>query len=224
MGNYIFKAGVMIDVLQHNALRDAAHDFGKEIIPDMFPRMKVMAYDFGENRVPGEEGINRGYWRDVGTIDSYFAASQDLVSVTPAFNLYNPLWPLISSQLHLPPAKFVFADAQSQRIGIATDSMVSDGVIISGGTINRSILSPRVRIHSYTEIDESILMDGVDVGRYSKIRRAIVDKGVKIPPGTRIGYDLDLDRERYTVTDTGIVVISKGTVIEEKPAVVTTLS
>jgi glucose-1-phosphate adenylyltransferase len=221
MGNYIFKAGIMIDVLQHNALRNAAHDFGKEIIPDMLAHMKVMAYDFASNRVPGEEGINRGYWRDVGTVDSYFAASQDLVSVTPAFNLYNPLWPIVSASLHLPPAKFVFADSQSQRIGIATDSLVSDGVIISGGTINRSILSPRVRIHSYSEIDESILMDGVDVGRYSKIRKAIIDKGVKIPPGTRIGYDLEADRERFTVTEGGVVVISKGSVIDEKPAVVT---
>jgi glucose-1-phosphate adenylyltransferase len=214
MGNYIFKSSVMIDVLQHNALRDSAHDFGKEIIPDMYPRMKVMAYDFGENKVPGEEGHNRGYWRDVGTIDSYFAASLDLVAVSPAFNLYNPLWPMISAPMHLPPAKFVFADATTQRIGIATDSMVSDGVIISGGTINRCILSPRVRIHSYSEVDESILMEGVEVGRHSKIRRAIIDKGVKLPPGTTVGYDLELDRQRFTVTDSGIVVISKGTVIE----------
>jgi len=216
MGNYIFKSGVMIDVLQHNALRDSAHDFGKEIIPDMYSRMNVLAYDFAKNRVPGEEGHNRGYWRDVGTIDSYFAASQDLVSVTPAFNLYNPQWPLISSSLHLPPAKFVFADAESQRIGIATDSMVSDGVIISGGTINRSILSPRVRIHSYSEVDQSILMDGVEVGRHSKVRRCIIDKGVKLPPGSMIGYDPEDDAQRFTVTDSGIVVVSKGTVIEER--------
>jgi glucose-1-phosphate adenylyltransferase len=214
MGNYIFKSSVMIDVLQHNALRDSAHDFGKEIIPDMYPRMKVVAYDFGENKVPGEEGHNRGYWRDVGTIDSYFSASLDLVAVSPAFNLYNPKWPMISAPMHLPPAKFVFADATTQRIGIATDSMVSDGVIISGGTINRCVLSPRVRIHSYSEVDESILMDGVEVGRHSKIRRAIIDKGVKVPPGSTIGYDLELDRQRFTVTDSGIVVISKGTVIE----------
>jgi len=220
MGNYIFKSGVMIDVLQHNALRDSAHDFGKEIIPDMFPRMNVRAYDFAKNRVPGEEGHNRGYWRDVGTIDSYFAASQDLVSVTPAFNLYNPQWPLISSSLHLPPAKFVFADAESQRIGIATDSMVSDGVIISGGTINRSVLSPRVRIHSYSEVDEAILMDGVEVGRHSKIRRCIIDKGVKLPPGSMIGYDSEADQQRFTVTDSGIVVVSKGMVIEERSVAV----
>jgi glucose-1-phosphate adenylyltransferase len=216
MGKYIFKASAMIDVLQRNALRDAAHDFGKEIIPTMYARSKVYAYDFAKNFIPGESDYNRGYWRDVGTIESYFAACLDLVSVTPMFNLYNPQWPMVSAPMNLPPAKFVFADAQSQRIGIATDSMVSDGVIISGGTINRSVLHPRVRIHSYADVDESILMDGVDVGRHSRIRRAIIDKGVKIPPGTTIGYDLDVDRQRFTVSDSGIVVVPKGAEIEEK--------
>ena len=215
MGNYIFKANVMIDVLQRNALRDAAHDFGKEIIPAMYPRMKVFAYDFGQNYVPGEAELNRGYWRDVGTIDSYFAASLDLVAVTPLFNLYNAQWPMVSAPLNLPPAKFVFADSKSQRIGIATDSLVSDGVIISGGTINRCVLHPRVRIHSYTDVDESILMDGVEIGRHSKIRRTIIDKGVKIPPHTQIGYDLEADRQRFTVTDSGIVVVPKGAEITE---------
>jgi glucose-1-phosphate adenylyltransferase len=217
MGNYIFKASVMIDVLQRNALRDAAHDFGKEIIPGMYPKSKVYAYDFATNEIPGEDEHNRGYWRDVGTIDSYYAAALDLVSVTPLFNLYNQRWPVISAPLHLPPGKFVFADSKSQRIGIATDSLVSDGSIISGGTINRCVLHPRVRVNSYADIDESILMDGVEVGRHSKIRKAIIDKGVKIPPGTTIGYDLEEDRERFTVTESGIVVVSKGTRIEEKP-------
>src|SRR5437667_1947137 len=216
MGNYIFKANVMIDVLQRNALRDAAHDFGKEIIPAMYPRMKVHAYDFAQTYVPGEADINRGYWRDVGTIDSYFAACLDLVSVTPAFNLYNNQWPIVSAPENLPPAKFVFADSRSQRIGIATDSLVSDGSIISGGTINRCVLHSRVRIHSYTDVDESILMDGVDVGRHSRIRRPITDKGVKIRPSTPIGYDVEADRQRFTVTDTGIVVVPKGAEIEEK--------
>jgi glucose-1-phosphate adenylyltransferase len=218
MGNYIFKSNVMIDVLQRNALRDSAHDFGKEIIPDMYPRMRVFAYDFARNVIPGEPEQNRGYWRDVGTVDAFFEASMDLVSVTPLFNLYNPQWPMISAPLHLPPAKFVFADSRSQRIGIATDSMVSDGVIISGGTINRCVLHPRVRIHSYSDVDESILMDGVEVGRYSKIRRAIIDKGVKIPANTTIGYDPEADRERFTVTDSGIVVVPKGATIEERSA------
>ncbi|HEX3581274.1 MAG TPA: glucose-1-phosphate adenylyltransferase [Thermoanaerobaculia bacterium] len=215
MGNYIFTAKVMTDVLQRNALRDSAHDFGKEIIPDMYPRMKVHAYDFAKNFIRGEEENNRGYWRDVGTIDSYFAACLDLVSVTPAFNLYNNQWPIVSSPQNLPPAKFVFADSKSQRIGIATDSLVSDGVIISGGTLNRCVLHPRVRIHSYSDIDESILMDGVEVGRHCKIRRAIIDKGVKLPSGTTIGYDLEQDKQRFTVTETGIVVVPKGSEVRE---------
>ncbi|MEO8380076.1 MAG: glucose-1-phosphate adenylyltransferase [Acidobacteriota bacterium] len=215
MGNYIFKANVMIDVLQRNALRNAGVDFGKEIIPEMYEKMKVFAYDFATNRIPGEEPHNQGYWRDVGTVDSYFAAALDLVAVTPAFNLYNQMWPLVSAPMHQPPAKFVFADSQSQRIGIATDSLVSDGSIISGGTINRCVLHTRVRVNSYADVDESILMDGVEVGRHSKIRRTIIDKGVKIPPGTVIGYDLEADRARFTVTDTGVVVVPKGAIIEE---------
>ena len=144
-----------------------------------------------------------------------FAASLDLVAVTPLFNLYNQQWPMVSAPLNLPPAKFVFADSKSQRIGIATDSLVSDGTIISGGNINRCVLHPRVRIHSYTDVDESILMDGVEIGRHSKIRRTIIDKGVKIPPGTTIGYDLEADRQRFTVTDSGIVVVPKGAEITE---------
>jgi glucose-1-phosphate adenylyltransferase len=122
----------------------------------------------------------------------------------------------VSAPQHLPPAKFVFADSASQRIGIATDSLVSDGTIISGGTINRCVLHPRVRINSYADVDESILMDGVEVGRHSKIRRAIIDKGVKLPPGSTIGYDLELDRQRFTVTESGIVVVPKGAIVEEK--------
>ena len=216
MGNYIFKANVMIDVLQRNALRNSGIDFGKEIIPEMYPKMKVMAYDFATNIVDGEDAINQGYWRDVGTVDSYFAAVMDLVAVTPLFNLYNPKWPMVSAPMHLPPAKFVFADSKSQRIGIATDSLVSDGTIISGGTINRCVLHPRVRIHSYADVDESILMDGVEIGRHCKIRRTIIDKGVKVPAGTTIGYDLEADRERFTVTDSGIVIVPKGAHVEEK--------
>ena len=215
MGNYIFKANVMIDVLQRNSLRNAGVDFGKEIIPEMYERSKVYAYDFATNFIPGEEAHNQGYWRDVGTVDSYFAAALDLVAVTPLFNLYNASWPLVSAPLHQPPAKFVFADPTSARIGAATNSLVSDGSIISGGTINRCVLHPRVRVNSYTEINESILMDGVEVGRRSKIRRAIIDKGVHLPPDTMIGYDLELDRERFSVTDSGIVIVPKGAVFEE---------
>lgn len=220
MGNYIFKANVMIDVLQRNSLRNAGVDFGKEIIPEMYERMKVYAYDFGTNFIPGEEEYNQGYWRDVGTVDSYFAAALDLVAVTPLFNLYNPMWPIVSAPLHQPPAKFVFADSRTSRIGAATNSLVSDGSIISGGTINRCVLHPRVRVNSYTEIEEAILMDGVEVGRHSKIRRAIIDKGVHLPSGTVIGYDPESDRQRFSVTDSGIVVVPKGAVFEESRATV----
>ncbi|MFA6956285.1 MAG: glucose-1-phosphate adenylyltransferase [Thermoanaerobaculia bacterium] len=212
MGNYIFKASAIIDVLESNALRDSAHDFGKEIIPQMYGEAKVMAYDFGTNVVPGEEAEARGYWRDVGTIDSYYTASMDLISISPKFNLYNSQWPLRSAWLNLPPAKFVFDEPQ--RIGRATNSLVAEGVIISGGVINRSILSPKVRIHSFSDVEGSILMDGVEIGRHSRIRRAIIDKGVKIPPRMTIGYDLEADRQRFTVTESGIVVIPKGTVLE----------
>lgn len=220
MGNYIFKAKVMTDVLEHNALRDAAHDFGKEIIPETLSSLKVYAYDFAKNRIPGENPGSIGYWRDVGTIESYFAASLDLVSVTPQLNLYNMQWPIISAPMSLPPAKFVFADTETHRVGLATDSMVSDGVIISGGNINRSILFPRVKINSYSHVEESILMDGVDVGRYSRIRRTIVDKGVRIPPRTTIGYDPEQDKKRFPVSDTGIVVIPKGVALKEEPVMV----
>ncbi|MCM2315944.1 MAG: glucose-1-phosphate adenylyltransferase [Thermoanaerobaculia bacterium] len=212
MGNYIFKASAIIDVLESNALRDSAHDFGKEIIPQMYADSKVMAYDFGTNIVPGEDAEARGYWRDVGTIDSYYTASMDLIAISPKFNLYNSQWPLRSAWLNLPPAKFVFDEPQ--RIGRATNSLVAEGVIISGGVINRSILSPKVRIHSFSDVEGSILMDGVEIGRHARIRRTIIDKGVRIPPRMTIGYDLEADRQRFTVTESGIVVIPKGTVLE----------
>ena len=168
-------------------------------------------------RVPGIEEL-APYWRDVGTVDSYWEASMDLISVTPPLNLYNPKWTIKSDAPQLAPAKFVFADTASQRVGLATDSMVASGCIISGGTIRRSILFPRVRINSFSHVEECVLMDGVEVGRHARLRRVIADKGVKIPPRVEIGFDPEEDRNRYHISDDGVVVLPKGLEIDEKSA------
>lgn len=214
MGIYVFKTDVLAESITHDAERhDSAHDFGKSIIPALFREKKVMAYNFYDNPVPGQTEEERGYWRDVGSIDAYWKSSMDLVSVSPVFNLYNQGWPIHTARDTHPPAKFVFADEKADRIGMATDSLVCDGVIISGGTVNRSILSPAVRVNSFCQIDESIIFDNVNIGRYSKIRRAIIDKDVIVPPKATIGYDLEEDRKRYMVSPEGIVVIPKGATI-----------
>ncbi|HQR46932.1 MAG TPA: glucose-1-phosphate adenylyltransferase [Thermoanaerobaculia bacterium] len=210
MGNYVFKAGFLIDSLEHDALQDTSHDFGKTIIPAALKGgARLYAYDYSTNRVPGEEDL-APYWRDVGTVDSYWDASMDLISVTPPLNLYNGKWPIKSHSPQLPPAKFVFADSVSQRMGLATDSMVAQGCIISGGTIHRSILFPRVRVNSFSHIEECVLMDGVEVGRYARLRRVIADKGVQIPAKVEIGFDEEEDRRRFHVSDGGVVVLPKG--------------
>jgi glucose-1-phosphate adenylyltransferase len=218
MGNYIFKAGFLIEALEHDALQDTSHDFGKTIIPAALTGgASIFAWDFSTSRVPGEEDL-APYWRDVGTVDSYWDASMDLIFVSPPLNLYNPKWPIKSHAQQLPPAKFVFADAASQRVGLATDSMVAAGCIISGGTIHRSILFPRVRVNSYSHIEECVLMDGVEVGRYARIRKVIADKGVRIPPKIEIGFDEEEDRRRFHVSEGGVVVLPKGLDLEAVPA------
>ena len=185
MGNYIFRPKVLREALENDALQDTSHDFGKTIIPALLAGgASVYAYDFSLSSVPGDEEL-APYWRDIGTVDSYWEASMDLISVTPPLNLYNAKWALKTLSPHLPPAKFVFADPASNRTGVATDSMVADGCIVSGGTVHRSILFPRVRINSYSRVEECVLMDGVDVGRHARLRKVIADKGVKIPPQTR---------------------------------------
>jgi glucose-1-phosphate adenylyltransferase len=215
MGNYIFRASVLIEALEHDALQDTSHDFGKNLIPALLKGgARLFAYDFSANRVPGNEDL-APYWRDVGTVDSYWDASMDLISVTPPLNLYNQKWPIKSLSPQLPPAKFVFADAVSQRIGLATDSLVAPGSIISGGTIHRSILFPRVRINSFSHVEECVLMDGVDVGRYARLKRVIADKGVQIPPRIEIGFDLEEDRKRFHVSEGGVVVLPKGAELSE---------
>lgn len=216
MGNYIFKRQPLTSVLEQDAaLQDSAHDFGKTILTKLHHSSRVFAYNFLDNSIPGAEGKERGYWRDVGTVDSYYQANMDLIAVDPIFNLYNYRWPLRTVHYDYPAAKFVFADFDKDRAGVATDSMVSEGCIVSGGRIDRSILSPRVMIHSYSSVEDSILMHGVDVGRYAKIRKAIIDKGVKIPRGCKIGYDEADDRARgFHISESGVVVVPKGTVIE----------
>jgi glucose-1-phosphate adenylyltransferase len=211
MGIYIFKRDFLVDAItkDHND-KGSNHDFGKNIIPATYKKSKIMVYDFSGNEFPGMTESERGYWRDIGSIDSYWRSSMDLVSVTPQFNLYNKLWPIRTAMDPYPPAKFVFADEKSKRIGMATDSLVSEGCIISGGRINRSILSPGVRINSYSLVEESILFENVNVGRYSKIKRSIIDKGVEIPPNTVIGYNSKSDKKKYFVSEEGIVVIPKG--------------
>ncbi len=203
MGVYVFSTEVLVRRLIEDARSDSSHDFGKDIIPAMIKKDRVFAFDFRK----GDRG-GMGYWRDVGTIDAYFEANMDLVSVTPQLNLYDPQWPIFTYQSSDPPAKTVLEE--EGRMGTAINSILSNGCIISGGSVKRSILSPRVVVHSYAEVEDSILLEGVDIGRHAKIRRTIIDKDVQIPPRTEIGYDLDEDAKRFTVTESGIVVVPKG--------------
>lgn len=204
MGVYVFNMELLVKRLIDDARSDSTHDFGRDIIPLMIEKDQVFAFDFRQ----GDQG-GMGYWRDVGTIDAYFEANMDLVSVTPQLNLYDPQWPIMTYQSPNPPAKTVLAE--NGRVGTALNSIISNGCIISGGSVKRSILSPKVNIHSYSEIEDSILLDGVDIGRYAKIRRAIIDKEVQIPQGMEIGYHLDDDAKRFTVTGSGIVVVPQRT-------------
>lgn len=215
MGNYIFKTDVLVKAVQEDAEdENSSHDFGKDIIPKLFKKKRIMVYDYKTNIVPGMHERERGYWRDVGSIDGYWECSMDLISVSPVIDIHNKRWPILTHTQPLPPAKFVFADRKTQRIGIATDSLVSGGCIISGGHIHRTILSPNVRINSFSRVEDSILFDNVDVGRHAMIRRAIIEKNVCIPPYTQIGYDLEEDKKRFMVSENGIVVIPKGAIIE----------
>jgi glucose-1-phosphate adenylyltransferase len=203
MGIYIFRSDVLVQSLEEDAARaDSQHDFGRNIIPALLHSAPVYSYRFyDENKKAAK------YWRDIGTLDAYFDASMDLCHVTPEFNLYDPEWPLRTYQPQAPPAKFVFAE-EGRRCGQALDSIISNGCIISGSRVTGSILCPNVRVHSFCDIDQAILMQGVRVGRHARIRRAIVDRDVLIPRGALIGYDLDEDRRRHTVTDGGVVVVT----------------
>jgi len=210
MGNYLFNYDALRDLLEaDHADPSSRHDIGGDILPRCYERLNVHAYNFKNNLVPGQTEAEIGYWRDVGTIGAYWRASMDLVEVTPAFNMYNEDWPILTARMDYPPAKFVFADAETRRMGIATDSLVSNGCVISGGHIDRCVLSPRVRINSFSTVSESVLFEGVDIGRHCRIRRAIIDKGVRVPPNTSIGYDAEVDRASgILVNADGISVVS----------------
>ncbi len=205
MGVYVFEADTLCKAISEESQLDSSHDFGRDIIPSLIKNEKIYAYPFvDENR----KEIN--YWRDIGTLDSYYEASMDLIKTNPLFNLYDTSFPVLSFADLRPPVKTVFAGDEENRIGIALDSLLCNGCIISGGRVERSILSPDVRINSFSLVQDSILFERVNVGRNARIRKAIVDKDVKIPPGFTIGYDHKQDAERFTVTDSGIVIIPKG--------------
>jgi glucose-1-phosphate adenylyltransferase len=201
MGVYIFDTETLVRALEEDAVRDSSHDFGKDIIPALIPQGHVYSYSFYD-----ENKASVKYWRDVGTLDAYYEASMDLCRVNPQFNLYDPEWPLRTYQPQAPPAKFVFGE--EGRCGQALDSVISPGCIVSGSTIAGSVLCPNVRVHSFCRIEQTILMPGVRVGRHARIRRAILDRDVLIPRGAQIGYNVDEDRRRHTVTPSGVVVVT----------------
>jgi glucose-1-phosphate adenylyltransferase len=217
MGNYLFNTEALVqEIVRDAGDPQSAHDFGKSIVTGMYARRPVFVYDFAQNRVPGQSEKERGYWRDVGSLDAYFQSNMDLVAVDPVFSLYNSEWPIYTIQHNNPPAKFVFANERENRVGKATDSLVSEGCIVSGGQVHHCILSPRVRVNSYSSVEDSILFEDVNVGRHCRIRRAIIDKHVDVPPGTQIGYDLEEDRRRFHVTESGIVVLPTGMRVEAR--------
>jgi glucose-1-phosphate adenylyltransferase len=209
MGIYIFNKKALLEELIESADFETDHDFGKNIIPRLLGRRKIYAYPFADE--------NRGavpYWRDIGTLDAFYEANMDLVSVSPLFNLYDDRWPIHASQSRRPPVKTVFAEpGEKGRRGEAIDSIISNGCIISGGRVLCSVLSPDVRVNSFSRVENSVLMEGVEIGRHAKIKRAIIDKHVEILPGTVIGYDLEKDSKRFTVSDKGVVTIPKGRII-----------
>ncbi|MEJ2288527.1 MAG: glucose-1-phosphate adenylyltransferase [Deinococcales bacterium] len=210
MGNYIFSVEKLVELLNRDAADPGSeHDFGKNVLPMALDEgYRLFAYDFARNPIPGQDGPNT-YWRDVGTLDSYWEASMDLVAIEPEFDLYNDQWPLRTSAEFSPPAKFVHEE--DDRIGRALNSLVAGGVILSGCTVRRSLLSRRARVHSHASVENSVLFDDVEIGAGCTIRKAIIDKNVTVPPGTQIGVNLDDDRARgFTVTENGVVAVPKS--------------
>jgi len=214
MGNYVINTDALVEAVSLDADNDDSnHDMGGDIVPFFVQRGSAGFYDFKDNDVPGSTDRDRNYWRDVGTIESFYEANKDLISVNPVFNLYNNDWPVYTGYTGLPPAKFVHAGPG--RLGHAADSIVSPGVVISGATVVGSVLSPGVRLHSWASVSDSVIMDDVVVHRHAQVHRAILDKNVVVNERARIGIDHDEDRRRgFTVTDEGITVVPKGTVVD----------
>jgi glucose-1-phosphate adenylyltransferase len=214
MGVYLFNTDVLLPALLKDAEDpDSSHDFGHDILPKLLAEYRVYAFNFiDENR---KEAL---YWRDVGTLDAYYEANMDVVSVSPVFNLYDKAWPIRTHQRQYPPAKFVFSEPG--RTGMAVDSVVSSGCIVSGATVRKSVLSPDVRVNSYAEVESCIIFSHVNIGRHCRIRRAIVDRDVHIPEGSVIGYDVEEDRRNYFVTDSGITVVTRDYSLFESPVAV----
>ncbi|MEY4390560.1 MAG: hypothetical protein RLZZ400_303 [Actinomycetota bacterium] len=213
MGNYVFTASALVEAIEQDAERDGSnHDMGGDIVPYMVSRDDAGVYDFTFNEIPGSTERDHSYWRDVGTIDSYYDAHMDLISVMPVFNLYNTDWPIFTQQVNLPPAKFVHDGEGNQ--GRTTDSIVSLGVVVSGGIVERSVLSPWVTVSSHALVTDSVLLDSVRIGRNATVRRAILDKSVVVSDGAMVGVDRARDLERgFTVTESGITVVGKGVVV-----------
>lgn len=210
MGNYIFRTPALLEELRRNAAVEAStHDFGRDILSSAHERLRVAAYDFSSQICPGESERSRGYWRDVGTLDAFFEANMDLVSVEPHLNLYNERWQIRGAQPAVGPCKFVFADEHGNRVGAAHDSIVGMGTIVSGAHLERTVCSSQARLHSYAEVEDSVLFPRVVVGRGARIRRCIVEKGVHVPPGEVIGYDAEADRSRFDVSEGGVVVVTR---------------
>jgi glucose-1-phosphate adenylyltransferase len=214
MGNYVFDREVLVEVLRADADDDSSgHSIGGDIIPMLARDGAAHVYDYLENKVPGADGHDHGYWREMGTLDAYHDAHMDLCAVQPVFNLYNDKWPILTSVPSLPPAKFVFEDGD--RTGQAVDSVVSNGVIVSGGLVRGSVLSPGVRVDSWARVERSVVLHNTRVGRHTVVRDAILDKNVRVLEGATVGVDIERDRKRgFTVSEGGITVVGKGSVVE----------
>lgn len=214
MGNYIFNKQILVDSLFKDACKEnSKHDFGKNVIPALLEEgKKIFIYNFNDNCFAGMSESEKGYWRDVGNVDAYWQANMDLLDYCPELNLYSKEWPLRTFNYNYPPAKFIWQEGD--RVGKATNSMVSEGCIISGGSLSRCILAPKVRINSYSQVTESILMENVSIGRHSEIQRAIIDKNVIIPAETKIGLDREEDEKRgFYVSAGGVTVVPKGAIL-----------